>query len=182
MRPTHRLSVETTWDGLPCLPSEAAEVRFALGEGRLEVSVTARFHRDPAPCSPPGRLDRLWEHEVVELFLVADGDRYLELEFGPHGNYLALTFSGPRRLVRADLPLEYASAVDNDRFRARASLAARHVPRPIVRCNAFSIHGVGEHRRYLAASPLPGKVADFHRIHDYPSERLWRAPPRAARS
>ena len=32
----------------------------------------------------------LWDYEVVELFLLnSDTEEYLELEFGPHGHYLA---------------------------------------------------------------------------------------------
>lgn len=38
------------------------------------------YNDPPAPSSPPGATDELWEYEVVELFLMGSEQRYLEVE------------------------------------------------------------------------------------------------------
>lgn len=54
------------------------------------MKVQARFYDDTRPDADPGYLMGLWDYEVVELFLLnSQTEEYLELEFGPHGHYLA---------------------------------------------------------------------------------------------
>ena len=132
---------------------------------RIRIQIEAPFHHDPAPDSPIGPTDRLWEHEVIELFLVHEGTRYTELEFGPHGHWLALRLDGVRQIVDRDLPLKWRSQIDGDRWRGEGELM---LSEPVVRWNAFAIHGVGAARRYLAAHPVGGDAPDFHRIEQFP--------------
>ena len=93
-----RFEISGTWDGGPLSAQEFARVELRLDADRDEVTVAtqAAFFGDPKPDAPPGRLDGLWNFEVVELFLLGADQRYLELEFGPHGHHLALRFRGPR--------------------------------------------------------------------------------------
>ena len=52
--------------------------------------VEANFYNDAKPDAEPGYLMGLWDYEVVELFLLnSHTEEYLELEFGPHGHFLA---------------------------------------------------------------------------------------------
>jgi hypothetical protein len=136
---------------------------------RLVVRVDAPFHGDPAPAQLAGRLDRLWEHEVVELFLVGGEDRYLEIELGPHGHHLGLALAGARRIVDPAIGLEFRAVVSGRRWTGEARLAARDLPAGLSRWNAFAMHGVGDARRYLAARPVPGPQPDFHRIGLFPA-------------
>ena len=54
------------------------------------TKVQAKFYNDARPDAQPGYLMGLWDYEVVELFLLnSQTEEYLELEFGPHGHYLA---------------------------------------------------------------------------------------------
>ena len=175
--PDGRLVIDRTWDGAPLAPDEHADVDVARRGDRLLVTVDAPWHGDPPPPGAPGRLDGLWEHEVVELFLVGADERYLELELGPHGHWLALLLEPPRRRLRDALEVDVARRMDPaGRWRGRASIALADLPEPIVRWNAFAIHGVGRERRWLAAWPLPGSGPDFHRIESVPE-----APQRPAR-
>lgn len=155
------IRVAHRWDGAP-LARPVATLRMEPGPvWRIEVE--ADFFGDPAPPSPPGPTDRLWEHEVVELFLVGDGERYTEIELGPHGHHLVLQLDGVRRVVRARIPIAYEVTRTGDRWRGVARVDAALLPAP-RRWNAFAIHGVDAARRYCAAVPVPGPAPDFHRL------------------
>lgn len=166
------LHVAATWDGRSLEPDETARVRFRLSPGVLDVWVEAPDHGDPPPPAPPvgpsGSTPRLWEYEVVELFLVGPKQRYLEIELGPRGHHLALLLRGPRRVERTGLPLTYAVDPPRDgRWRGHARIDAALVPTPLRAMNAFAIHGVGSARRHLAAAPTGGEVPDFHRLERF---------------
>lgn len=165
----HRIEIVRGWDGEP-VETDPVLLAVSVADDRLVVELDAPFHGDPPPAGPPGRCDGLWEYEVVELFLVGTDERYLELELGPHGHWLGLVMRPIRERIDEDVSVELDRRVDAaaGRWSARASLALAAVPRPIVRWNAFAIHGTGSARRYLAASPLPGASPDFHRIAEYP--------------
>ena len=133
------------------------------------MRVDAPFHGDPAPPGPPGRRPGLWEFEVVELFLVGSGGRYLELEVGPHGHFLALELEGIRRLSRDDVLPAWECRIAEGRWRGELRIGLDRLPVGVDRWNAFAIHGEGKERRYLAAHPLPGEAPDFHQPERFPT-------------
>ena len=50
--------------------------------------------------------------QVVEaFFLNSVTSQYLEVEFGPHGHYLALLLDGKRNAIKTDLRLEYKAEI-----------------------------------------------------------------------
>jgi hypothetical protein len=159
-----RLDIGSTWDGQPAEPGERAFVEIAaVGEG-IRVTVSAPDHGDPAPASPPGALWGLWEHEVVELFVLGPGDRYTELELGPHGHHLLLRLEGRRNAVARELPVDATWTRSAGRWTATTVLSADVLPPRPWRVNAYAIHGVGASRRYLAWAPVAGDKPDFHRL------------------
>jgi len=162
-----------TWDGQPAEPGEVAEVRL---DGR-RLSIRAPFHGDPAPDGPPGSLWKLWEHEVVELFLLGQGDHYLELELGPHGHYLVLRLEGRRNVVEHSLPWQVRFDRAAGQWSAEAEIPHAWLPRGPLRANAFAIHG----ERYLVATPLPGRAPDFHRIELFRPLSAFSERPQASR-
>ena len=162
--------IATTWDGQPIAAADHSMVKVTQATpGHLTIEINAPYHGDTAPDAPPGRLDGLWTYEVIELFLVAQDGRYLELEFGPHGHYLALILSAPRQRADDSLWLDYRAEIDDQRWHGSATL---HVDEDFTkpeRFNAFAIHGQNEARRYLAHYPLPGPKPDFHQPHRFPA-------------
>lgn len=162
-----RFEITRDWRGVPV--AEHAAVEIVLAHDALTVLVDAPFHADAPPATAPGSTDRLWEHEVVEVFLVGEGERYVEIELGPHGHYLALRLEGVRQVTDRHAPVRYAASIDGVRWRGRATLARSLVPEPVIAANAYAIHGVGPARCYLAAHPVPGTVPDFHRLACFPA-------------
>ncbi len=165
--------VNRTWDGKLVTPGEVARVELRIVDDSLVADIAATFHGEPdAPAQPPGITDRLWEYEVVEVFLLAPDREYIELEFGPHGHYLALRLSGCRNIVEDGIPMEYQATVSDRRWQGRAKLPAARLPPNVRWGNAFAIHGSGNDRRYLAAHPVGGDRPDFHRLERFPGISL----------
>ncbi len=166
--------ITRTWDGEPAAASEHAEVRVASRDARVHVEIEAPFHDDPRPPGPPGCQPGLYDFEVVELFLLGEDERYLEVEVGPHGHHWVLALHGRRRIVREGIPVDLEVVLDRGlgRWRAELSFSRDLLPPGLARANAFAIHGVGDARRYLAAHAVPGDGPDFHRLGAFPA---WEA-------
>jgi hypothetical protein len=158
------LQTAYTWDGEPAGDLEKAMISCQIDAGLLHIQVKAPFHGDEAPGGVPGPTDHLWEYEVVELFLAGADNHYLEIEFGPHGHYLTLLFSGIRQKMRSDISMRYDAEISGDRWWGSAQLDLAGLP-AFRTVNAYAIHGTGQSRRYLAAFPVPGKKPDFHQPH-----------------
>lgn len=172
-----RLVIAQTWDGQPVDSDEQVTLDLSAADGdRLHIRVRAPFHGDPAPAGRPGPTIGLWEHEVVELFVLgappdAPPDAppvYTELEVGPHGHHLVLRLRGVRAVEEKLLPLQYTAAVvtshGRDVWQGDALLDRSILPPPPHRINAYAISGVGAARRHLALYPVPGDGPDFHRL------------------
>lgn len=156
----------------------------ASAEGSLVVRVEAPFYGDPPPPGPPGPTSELWEYEVVELFVAESIDgaasddsgavRYLELELSPHGHHLVLRLHGVRNVVEEGLELDYGAEIDSasGRWTGEAVVPREWLPPAPHHVNAFAIHGLGDARRYLAWSPLPGARPDFHQPGRFPRVEL----------
>jgi hypothetical protein len=162
-----RWTIASSWDGQPLPPREHATIEARFEAGALRIDVDAPYAGDPPPPGPPGATPRLWEHEVVELFVLGQGDRYTEVELGPHGHHLVLRLEGRRRAVADLLPLRYESRVADGRFRGSAWLNPALLPPGPLRANACAIRGVGAERRFMTAWPMPGDAPDFHRLECY---------------
>jgi len=165
--PWRSLRVAHTWSGEAVPASERAEVRARVEGAWLVIEVDAPFHGDPPPTAPPGPTGRLWEHEVVELFLLGADERYLEVELGPHGHHLVLRLHGRRRVEAQGLAIEFVARRRGARWSGRARVPAEWLPPGLARCNAYAIHGRGADRRHLAAFPVRGPEPDFHRLEDF---------------
>jgi hypothetical protein len=171
------LRIAATWDGQPIPESDVAVIECFIENGELTVLVDARFFGDAPPPRPPGSTAKLWEHEVVELFLVGAGSRYLEIELAPHGHYLLLELKGRRNVVRQGMEIRYEAERFGERWRGVAIVPLALLPERITHANAFAIHGSGDRRRHLAAAPVPGPGPDFHRLQSFPAVE-WPPGPR----
>ncbi|EGD73863.1 hypothetical protein PTSG_05558 [Salpingoeca rosetta] len=173
--PVLRSAIATTWNGKEVPPEQHVHVELipplASDASHFKVTVDAPFYDDPAPEANAGSTMHLWDYEVAELFLLGDDQRYLELEFGPHGHYLALKLHGPRNLIEQELPLEYTANITRTedgkaRWHGTAIIPASYLPPNPSQFNAYAIHGVDQARSYMALFPSTGSEAepDFHRL------------------
>jgi hypothetical protein len=161
------LSITRSWDGRPTAP--AAEIRLSFESAQLVVDVSAPWHGDPAPTCPVGPCPRLWEHEVVELFLAEPDGCYLEVELSPHGHHLVLFLRGERRVVWGGVPLLYQAQIVGRRWTGRACVPMGWLPEGFSSLNAHAIAGTGKARRYWSFRPCPGASPDFHRLESFAS-------------
>jgi hypothetical protein len=162
-----RLEVGHSWDG-HALPHDAramVQVHGLDGGDEVRVDVVSPFVHDPPPFAPPGPVDQLWEHEVVELFVVGHDGSYTELELGPWGHHLLLQLSGVREVVAKLLPVAFEARRAGDRWAGTARVDRALFPAQPVSVNAYRIHGQGAARCYEAHAPVPGAAPDFHRLH-----------------
>lgn len=182
MGPVPRLDIGHTWDGHP-LPEPLAERAWvsleSASSSHLRLVVEAPLHGDPPPPGPAGPCWGLWEHEVVELFLLGDRDCYVEIEVGPHGHHLVLLLEGVRNIVARELPLDVVvrPVGGGGRWRCEADVPRIWLPRGPLRANAYAIYGQGAARRYCAWSPVPGPAPDFHRLDLFPPLPAWEEGP-----
>jgi hypothetical protein len=152
-------------------------VRLSRSGHELRIEVAAPYFADPAPNGPIGPTDRLWEHEVCEVFIADAAEHYLEVELSPHGHHLVLELRGVRRVVRSRLPIAYQARIDlaqcnaaqgtAGRFYGEARVPWEYLPAAALRVNAFAIHGPATQRRYHAHSAPGGDVADFHQLGSF---------------
>lgn len=156
-----RIVVGQTWDGVPVGADEAVALELSIDGDQLLIEVDAPFHGDPSPAAPVGSTDRLWEHEVVELFIAGPGERYTEIELGPFGHFLVLRLNGIRRVESLHHAIDFAVERRGGRWTGQARIPLAILPAGPWRVNAYAIHGVSE-RRYLVHTPLRTEKPDFH--------------------
>lgn len=138
----------------------------------LHIKVQAPFYDDPHinDTTPEGSMDKLWEFEVVEVFLLGSDERYLEIEFSPKGQYLLLQLHGTRNVIRSPLYIDvYSAKIHDKEWTGSYVIPSNYIPANLSKFNAYAIHGTDDARQYLALFPTPFgkyKEPDFHRL-DY---------------
>lgn len=157
------------WNGEPAPAGHGGRAALTLDGGLLSLSWDVALSREPlVPAGPAGFTDGLWERDCIELFLCSrKGDgRYLELEVGPAGHWLALAFSGvrERRGELRELDPELSQEVQPGRWRGRCSLPAMLVEK---HAGAAPWKGLlaavtGDSRPHVCWPRLPGERPDFH--------------------
>jgi len=164
---TQTLLVAQTWDGQPAARQDWVKLELELTRHTLSVAIDAPFHGDEPPTAAAGPTPGLWNHEVVELFLLGDDERYLEVELGPHGHYLALELNGRRRIVQEHTGLDYRVRHLGDRFLGQVEIPLHWLPAGALRLNAYAIFGPPGARQYMAWRGAPGPRPDHHRLETF---------------
>ena len=170
------LNIQNFWNGEKATVSEKTALTVSITPRELHVQFEAPFHDDPAPPSPKGECDGLWNYEIVELFLLGTAGHYLEVEIGPHGHYLIFHLSGIRQVTERLTPLRCSAEISKHSWRGSITVDLKTLAiTPWQSVNAYAIHGQGIERRYLAAFPVPGETPDFHQpLHFESLEKLCR--------
>ncbi len=156
-----RLDIDKKWNGRPSTPRERVIVTLEEDSDHLKLTIDAPFYGDAPPEAPAGSTPGLWNHEVVEVFIAGPNEQYLELEFGPYGHFLALSFDGVRQAIGEPHTLFFRTVILKQNWMGTARVPYSLLPAGPHRINATAIHG-GNRRRYLSAQPLPGDAPDFH--------------------
>lgn len=161
------LNIGRTWDGEDADPEHHTSVRLEPTASGLAIDVDAPFFGDPPPSHAAGSTPRLWEHEVVEVFLLGSGERYLEVELGPHGHYLVLALEGVRQVVATYESLDYVARRAGARWRGRAEIRREWLPTGLAWANAYAMAGRGSQRHYYCHAPTGGVRPDFHCLETF---------------
>ena len=167
-----RLSLRGTWDGAPAPAHVGGTAALELRDGLLRFTWDVGLPGPPrVPATPPAFLDGLWEHDVVELFVTASppddpSPEYVEIEVGPAGHWLALSFRGVRRgeaELRSPAPSITTRVDEHGRWVGSFEAPARFPGGASLRGLAALCTTLADGSRlYLCSQPLPGERADFH--------------------
>ncbi len=146
--------------GAPC--DTRIGCRFHQDVGHCRVAVSGPVTAQPPPPGPVGRFPELWRHDVIEVFLLGEGGRYLELELGPHGHYWLLSLHGCRNIVSEIQPLAHEWKRGEERWEASVSIPSTALPAGLCAFNVTTI--LGPQRFHGSYVPLPGSTPDFHQL------------------
>jgi hypothetical protein len=139
---------------------------------KISFCISAPYYFNIPPDCPPGPTWRLWEYEVVEIFLVFEAQKYLEIEVNPHGHYLILALDGIRKIKSAFIPAQIKARIDLSKqsYQIEGQL---HSPLPLDQLkalNAYAIYQEKHHRVYASyhAIALENEAPNFHLIDRFP--------------
>ncbi len=158
------LRITQLWDATTC-PDDRLWAQVDLSqspEGLLVRASAPLLHEQSVPEAPMGsRVDKLWEHDVVELFLVGPGHEYLELELGAGGHFLVLGFSSMRKqsnTYEKFHPIVRFERTAEKMWMSELILPWKMIPENLRALNAFAIQA----GQFMAHTPVPGDKPDFH--------------------
>ena len=169
-----------------CVAASSPRVALERHGSDVRFETRAPWWQNPSPGGPARSVWGLWEYEVLEIFIVGQGGRYLELEIGPWGHHLMLALSAPREIERrhltpAQLRCERHSAPLSDdvphlAWSSEGLIHGEQLPVPYRdqemvpywRVNSFWCFSRDQQRYHCSASPLPGERPDFHQPQHFP--------------
>jgi len=154
-------------------PHRQTEVRLLWTPEFLYVKFIARYRRISVfdDAEPGGRRDKLWDRDVVEVFLQPDPQqprRYKEFEVSPNGFWIDLEIangslqhikSGLQRRVNIDEPKKTWTA---ELAVPMKSLTQTFDPASLWRVNFFRVEGPTEPRFYSSWQPTNTPQPNFH--------------------
>ncbi|XP_015905439.2 UPF0462 protein C4orf33-like [Parasteatoda tepidariorum] len=161
-------SILTTWDDKP-IDHEATIIKLHSEDDVVIMEIKAPFYDDPPP-NPRGTdksFNKLWDYEVVEAFFLGKAEKYLEVEFSPHGFYFILLLAGRKNAIKVGLPIVYTANIEGNSWTGIARIPKSYFPPNVKLFNAYAIHGTGKNRTYEALNPVPTgqfQTPDFHRL------------------
>ena len=160
----------------------------------LELQILAPyFGTSTIPDHPIGRCPRLYDFEVVEVFIASSNKRhqddpastpYFEVIVGPHGHYLAISHTGQGKwsecndtILFQNPPPRIQISADQKSWTAVLHIPYDLLPEPVEdlnsqfslnwKFNAYAIHGNEAERVYMAMNPVPGETPNFHQLKHF---------------
>ncbi len=183
-------TIDKTWNGEPVSHEPYIihmEWFFQRIQGRphkraVKIYTEGPLLDDPDPPDCMGHCPNLWEYEVLELFFANDKEQYLEVEIGPHGNWLVYLLNGRRKPFNTgeELELTVQNTFEGSAWRSVFEIPLAYFPPNVSKMNAYAIHGSGTDRHYEALYPVTdGNDAepDFHRLEYFKPLEVGRIIP-----
>jgi alpha-galactosidase len=161
------------WQGKNADPLRETQVQLLWTPDALYLRFLARYRSITVftDAESDGRRDRLWEHDVAEVFLQPpewSGRQYKEFEVSPNGFWIDLDIgrgekqdlqSGLRRRAKVD---EQNKTWMAELVLPMKSLTAEFDPARAWRVNFFRVEGPSEPRFYSAWQPTGTPAPNFH--------------------
>lgn len=166
-----QFTIDRLWSDEVCKDERVkADVSLGFKKSGLFIRIEAPvLHNQSIPNVPMGsRVDKLWTFDVVEIFLVGPGHKYLEIELGAGGHYLILGFDSIRNKSNDFLyfePVIHFSKTNEKTWVSETEIPWSIIPENLRAMNAFVIAS----GQFLALSPLPGAEPDFHQPDFFPT-------------
>lgn len=193
-----KFNITKLWNGDP-IPDTDSKIRIEISmqvlpiTKSLELRIVAPYiGTSDIPDYPAGRCPRLYDFEVVEVFIASTSYHhtdpsttpYFEIIVGPHGHYLAISHTGQGNLSECDdsillqnPPPLIQIAPDHQSWSATLQIPYELLPEPVEelhsqfslnwKFNSYAIHGKGTDRVYMALSPVPGDTPNFHQLEHF---------------
>ncbi|KAL6739935.1 hypothetical protein Aduo_013332 [Ancylostoma duodenale] len=168
--PGLNLMINTTWNSLQVEHPTTITLQWKESEKAINVKLEKYLYNNPpAPNHTAGAVPKLYDYEVVEILIANDKNKYVEVELGPHQQWLCLLLDGQRKSFNEGefLQLSVWNRIDDNKWIGEADIPLAYLPANASRINAYEIHNEGDTRVYEAMNPTPhGKYSgpDFHRL------------------
>jgi len=167
------LRFDADWQGKNADQQRETEVRLLWTAETLFIRFRARYRTISIfpDAEPNGRRDRLWDRDVVEVFLQPDLSnprRYKEFEVSPNGYWIDLDIApGKKHDLKSALKRRVALYEDAKTWVAELAIPLKCLTEKFDsakrwRVNFFRVEGASEPRFYSAWRPTETAVPNFH--------------------
>lgn len=161
------------WQGKNPDAERETQVRLLWTSESLFLHYRSRFRSLTVfpDAGPSGRLDHLWDRDVVEVFIQSDQTypgHYTEFEVSPNGYWIDLDIEhGERSDPRSGMKCRARIDANAKIWTAELSIPMRKLaryfdPSSIWRINFFRVEGASEPRFYSAWRPTNTPQPNFH--------------------
>ena len=167
------LRFNADWQGKNADPKRETELRLLWTHGSLFLRFRAKYRTINVfpDAEPNGRRDQLWDRDVAEAFLQADGSdlrRYKEFEVSPNGFWIDLDIApGEKHDLKSGLKRRVTLDETKRTWFAEMAIPMKCLvssfdPTIAWRANFYRVEGAEEPRFYSAWRPTGTAVANFH--------------------
>jgi alpha-galactosidase len=172
-KPAEPVVFSSDWQGKNSDPELETQVRLLWSPETLFLRYHSRFSTLTvfADADPSGRRDRLWDRDVVEVFLQPDPTypgHYFEFEVSPNGFWIDLNIehgerSDPQSGMKCRAHIDENAKI----WTAELAIPLRGLvlhfePSSIWRVNFFRVEGPCEPRFYSSWRPTNTPQPNFH--------------------
>ncbi|HJZ63036.1 MAG TPA: carbohydrate-binding family 9-like protein [Candidatus Acidoferrum sp.] len=164
---------DSDWQGKNPDTERSTEVRLLWTHETLFFHYRSKFRSITVfnDASPLSRRDRLWDRDVVEVFIQSDPTypgHYLEFEVSPNGFWIDLDIehgerSDPQSGMKCRTKIDESAKIWTAELSIPVRSLAQHFdPSSIWRVNFFRVEGKTEPRFYSSWRPTNTPQPNFH--------------------